>query len=111
MMNCLYLDGSEFQQDNASCHVSKSSREFMALRNIHPIEWPPNSPDLNPIENVWGWMKQELSMMILKDYDDSTRKIESLWDQLTHEYLTSLIDSMDDRINQCIKSNGYQTEY
>ena len=111
MIDIFYPDGCEFQQDNAPCHVSKSTKEFMRLRNIHPIGWPPNSPDLNPIENVWELMKTELSMMIIKDYDDLAQKIEILWANLTHEYLTSLINSMKDRLESCIKNQGYETEY
>ena len=84
MIDIFYPDGCEFQQDNAPCHVSKSTKEFMRLRNIHPIEWPPNSPDLNHIENVSGLMKRELFMMIIKDYGDIAQKIEMLWANLTH---------------------------
>ena len=56
-------------------------------------------------------MKQELSMMILKDYDDFSGKIETFWNHLTHDYLTLLINSMQDRLDQCINSDGYETEY
>ena len=111
MMDSFYPDGCEIQQNNAPCHDSKSTQKFISLQKIHPIEWPPNSPDLNSIENAWGWMKQELFMMILKDYGDFSGKIETLWSHLTHDYLTSLINSMQDRLDQCINSNGYETEY
>ena len=41
-------------QDNAPCHVSAASRQFMAERNIALLDWAAHSPDCNPIENLWG---------------------------------------------------------
>jgi hypothetical protein len=47
-------------QDNAPCHTAKVVKAFLASHEIEMIEWPPFSPDLNPIENIWQWIKLEL---------------------------------------------------
>lgn len=41
-----------FQQDNASCHKARSITTFLRENHITTLNWPPNSPDLNPIENI-----------------------------------------------------------
>ena len=41
-----------FQQDLASCHTSRKVKNFINLNNILVLDWPGNSPDLNPIENL-----------------------------------------------------------
>lgn len=46
------VGGGIFQQDNASCHNSKSTRKFMADNGLNVLKWPANSPDMNPIENL-----------------------------------------------------------
>ena len=40
-------------QDNAPCHTAKSVKSFLARKKVQLIEWPPYSPDLSPIENLW----------------------------------------------------------
>jgi transposase len=49
-----------FQQDNAPCHTSFKMCEFFSNNNIEVMMWPANSPDLSPIENIWGILKNNV---------------------------------------------------
>ena len=52
-----------FQQDNAPIHKYRLVINWIAHNNINVMEWPAQSPDLNPIENEWSHMKMELDIM------------------------------------------------
>ena len=70
-----------------------------------------NSPDLNPIENVWGLMKKEISRENPTNLDEIKRISRSVWRRLTPEYLTSLFASMPRHLQPCIEANGGSTKY
>ena len=62
---------SHFLQDGAPCHKAKIVTAWFAERQeITLIKWPGNSPDLNPTENVWNWMKVQLKYTRCKNREE-----------------------------------------
>jgi transposase len=50
-----------FQQNNNPKHTSEKAKKWMEAHNISLLNWPPQSPDLNPIEHLWQHVKSELT--------------------------------------------------
>jgi hypothetical protein len=98
---------SHFLQDGAPCHKSKIVTQwFNEWPNIILIKCPGNSPDLNPIENVWSWMKAKLRNSTNKNMEEWRRKITELWTLRMSDG-----DSMPKRLAEVIEKDGWTTHY
>ena len=78
-----------FQQDGAPAHTAKRAQEWCNTNLIefwHKSQWPGNSPDLNPIENLWSIVKQEIELM---DTPTSiailVKHLKQAWSQISPE--------------------------
>jgi transposase len=67
--------------------------------------------DLNCIENVWQIMKDIIEKLEPKNLEDWKKKIREIWDELSHDYLETLIASMPRRLQLCIEAGGEHINY
>ena len=114
-----------FQQDNASCHISKKTRDWFdkvtTEYGFSVMDWPLNSPDMNLIENLWAHIKIELYKRYL---DTATlrgpphiiraklrERLLEVWWEIGEDVLNRLVDSMVDRIQALIDAKGWYIEF
>lgn len=97
-----------FQQDNAAIHTSREMKGWFSDKNIPLLGWPACSPDLNPIENIWGLLARKVyaENQQYNKVDDLKAAILREWDALDGNLLKNLINSMRKRIFKCIQTNG-----
>lgn len=100
-----------FQQDLAPAHTAKSTKTWFNDRGITVLDWPANSPDLNPIENLWGIAKRKMRDMRPNNAEELKAAIEASWSSITPQQCHRLIASMPRRIEAVIAAKGAQTKY
>jgi transposase len=100
-----------FQQDNAPCHTAHRITDFLRENNVNTMKWPANSPDLNCIENLWSWLDIKLSKIQITNIDALKLSISDILSNVPVEITQNLVDSMPNRINECLAAKGGSTRY
>jgi len=99
-----------FQQDNAPAHrasetVALLQREVPAF--IAPNLWPPNSPDLNPVDyKVWSTMQDRVYRAKVRDVDDLKQRLIDVWDSLEQSIIDDAINQWRSRLRACVHVKG-----
>ena len=100
-----------FQQDWAPAHTAKTTKTWFNDHGITVLDWPANSPDLNPIENLWGIAKRKMKDMRPNNAKELKAAIEASCSSITPQQCHRLIASMPRRIKAVIHAKGAQTKY
>ncbi len=100
-----------FQQNLAPAHTDKGTKSWFNDHGVTVLDWPANSPDLNPIENLYGIVKRKIRDTRPNSADDLKTAIKATWAFITPEQCHRLIAFMPRRIDAVIHAKGGPTKY
>ncbi len=106
--------------DNAPIYKAYIIRDQLQERGIEVIDWPPYSPDLNPIKNLWALLKEKMYILypelvgVLNNAETLEHLIECVMDtqdRMGERLLNRLIDTMERRVKAVLDAEGWYTKY
>ncbi len=104
-----------FQQDNAPCHKAQIISDWFLEHDneFTLLKWPPQSPDLNPIEHLWDVVEREIHIMDVQpsNLQQLCDDIMSIWTKISEECFQHLVESMPRRIKAVLKAKWGPTRY
>ncbi len=110
---------SVFMHENAPIHSADAVQEWLNASLYTVMEWPPYSPDLNPIKHCWQPLKENVhrlapNLIYLSGAEAERRLKEVLltaWLLIPRSHYDKLIKSMPDRVKAVIEAEGWYTRY
>ncbi|CAG8614945.1 31860_t:CDS:1 [Racocetra persica] len=100
-----------WQQDNDPKHTSKFAKAFL-LENVSELmNWPSNSSDLNPIENLWCIVKNNVEKCMPYNLQELERYIKEECNKISNSVLVSLVESIRQRCELVIENNGERISF
>ncbi len=111
--NASELIGRRFtvQMDNDPKHTAKATKEFLKGKKWTVMQWPSQSPDLNPIEHAFHLLKTKLKGKCPKNKQELKTVAVEAWQSITRDETQRLVMSMRSRLQAVIDCKGFATKY
>lgn len=97
-----------FQHDNARIHTTTNVNDFLSKAGIDVMEWPPNSPDINPIERIWARIKQLLFLSRTRpaNLQELFDRVEDIWASMSVKFIRKLYKELPARMEDLVRTKG-----
>lgn len=100
-----------FQQDNVRFHTTPNTLTYLHEKGITLFEWPPWSPDLNPIENLWNELKARVYARFPQTMEEMEQLIREEWEATDLNFVSHICRSMPRRLQLLLDNNGHKISY
>lgn len=100
-----------FYQDNDPKHKAYNVRTWLLYNTPHVLDTPAQSPDINPIENLWSYLDTKVRQHRISNKEDLKRILREEWEKIEPSYCETLVKSMPKRLEDVIKNKGMHTKY
>jgi len=108
--NRMYPYGWWLAQDGNPSHHGDAD-EVIANQVPYQLEWPARSPDLSPLENVWGELKRRVRKRIPETVDQLENYINEEWRNFPNNSIQNYCESFEERLKAVIKAKGGMIKY
>ena len=108
---------NHFMQEGDPVHRSRVAKKWpkdntlLECYIVTLLECPRNSPDLNPIENAWNYMKNKVQEAHSTNIQTVKEVLMKLWVPIYAEYFRKFVESMPNVLHNVINAKGHMTKY
>jgi transposase len=99
------------QQDNDPKHTARRTKLFLSTNVPSVVDWPSNSPDLNPIENIWAVVKRSVEKKSPRNLEELEEIFRDEWGKLNTNHVNKFVSSMKSRCEAVIAADGEHIKY
>ncbi|CDQ99879.1 unnamed protein product, partial [Oncorhynchus mykiss] len=103
--------GWVFQHDNDPKHIARATKEWLRKKHFKVLEWPSQSPDLNPIENLWRELKVCVTQQQLQNITALGEICMEDWAKIPATVCENLVKTYRKHLTSVITNKGYITKY
>ena len=104
-----------FQQDSAPAHRARETVALLSAETpdfISPQDWPPNSPDLNPVDYaIWGILQERVYRCQIRDVDHLKERLIEEWRRFDQNIIDRAVNQWRDRLRKCVRAKGGHFEH